>query len=100
MKANKKTLLAFKAMLENEQEFYDFEGMVSEIVAETKLLKTKEMGEHTLATDECGIEWNGKDICTLSDFVDDFSHRFLEKICKMAESMVGEDIDGYLELEE
>ncbi|MBB6215978.1 hypothetical protein HNQ80_002069 [Anaerosolibacter carboniphilus] len=56
MKANKKTLMALKSMIGNEQEYYDFEGMVAEIVAETGLLKTKEMGEHTLATDECGIE--------------------------------------------
>ncbi len=100
MKANKKTLLAFKAMLENEQEYYDFEGMVSEIVEETKLLKTEEMEEHALATDECGIEWDGKEICVLSDFVDTFSQIFLEKICNMAESMIGEDISCYFEDEE
>ena len=87
-------------MLENEQEYYDFEGMVSEIVGETKLLKTKEMGENTLSTDECGIEWGGTEVCNLLDFVDSFSQIFLEKICNMAESMVGEDIDCYFDDEE
>lgn len=48
--------MALKSMIENEQEYYDFEGMVVEIVAETGLSKTNEMGKHTLATDECGIE--------------------------------------------
>ena len=100
MKANKKTLMAVKSMLENEQEYYDFEGMVSEIVEETKLLKNKEMGEHTLAPDECGIEWDGKEVCNLSDFVDTFSSIFLEKICNMLESFVGEDISCYFEDEE
>lgn len=100
MKANKKTLTALKAMLENEQEYYDFEGMVFEIVVETGLLKSKEMGEHTLATDECGIEWNGKEICVLSDFVDTFSSLFIEKICNMIDSFIGEEIDCYLEDEE
>lgn len=91
MKANKKTLIALKAMLENEQEYYDFEEMVSEIVYETGLLKTKEMGEHTLATDECGIEWGDSEICVLSDFVDSFANIFLEKICNMIESFIGEE---------
>lgn len=100
MKANKKTLLALKTMLEQEQEQYDFEGMISEIVRETGLLKTKEMGEHTLATDECGIEWGGTDVCNLSDFVDSFSNIFLEKMCNFIESFIGEEIDCYFDSEE
>jgi len=93
MKANKKTLMAFKLMLENEQESYDFEEMVARIVEETKLIKNNEIG--ALATDECGIEWDSKDICNLSDFVDSFSNIFLEKICNMVDSFVGEDISCY-----
>ena len=100
MKANKKTLLALKSMLENEQEYYDFEGMISEIVAETNLLKHKEMGEHTLATDECDIVWDEDSICVLSDFVDSYSQIFLEKICNMIDSFIGEDIDCYFEDED
>lgn len=98
MKANKKTLMAFKSMIENEQEYYDLEEMVSEMVAETKLIKNKEFG--ALATDECGIEWDGKEICNLSDFVDTFTSVFIEKICNMLESFVGEDISCYFEDEE
>ena len=93
MKANKKTLMAVKSMLLNEQEYYDFEGMVSEMVEETKLIKNKEMG--SLATDECGIEWDGKEICNLSDFVDTFSNIFLAKIGDMLDSFIGEDISDY-----
>ena len=100
MKANKKTLIAVKYMLEREQEYWDKDELISTIVEETNLLKTEEMGEHTLATDECGIEWGGKDICVLSDFVKTFSDIFLEKICNMLDSFVGEDISYYFEDEE
>lgn len=100
MKANKKTLIAFRRMMENEQEAYDYEGLVQAVVEETKLLKTPEMGEHTLSTDECGIEWCETDVCVLSDFVDSFAQIFLEKILNMAESMIGEEIDCYFEYDE
>jgi len=100
MKANKKTLLAFRKMMENETEAYDYEGLVQECVEETKLLKTPEMGEHTFDTDECGIEWCGKDVCVLCDFVDSFARIFLDKILNMAESMIGEEISYYFEDEE
>ena len=93
MKANKKTLMAVKMMLENEQEYWDKDEMVSRIVEETKLIKNNEIG--ALATDECGIEWGGEEVCNLSDFVDSFSNIFLEKICNMLDSFVGEDISDY-----
>ena len=93
MKANKKTLMALKSMLENEQESWDKEEMISTIVEETKLLKHNNMG--TVSTDECGIEWGEDEICNLSDFVDSFSNIFLEKICNMIDSFVGEDISCY-----
>ena len=97
MKANKKTLMAVKMMLENEQEYWDKEEMISEIVHETGLLRHSEMGEHTLATDECDIVWGNDEICNLSDFVDNFSNIFLEKICNMLESFIGEGIDCYFD---
>jgi len=100
MKSNKKTLMAFKSMLENEQEYYDFEEMISTIVEETKLLKNKEMGEHTLSTDECGIEWDGKEVCNLDDFVSSFANIFVQKIGNMLESFVGEEINCYFEDED
>lgn len=86
MRANKKTLLAVKKFLAEEQGYWDKDEMVSEIVAETNLLKHKEMEEHTLATDECGIEWNGEEVCVLSDFVDTFSNIFIEKMCNILDS--------------
>jgi hypothetical protein len=100
MKANKKTLLAFRRMMEDETEAYDYEGLVQDCVDETGLLKTPEMGEHLLSTDECGIEWNSNNVCVLCDFVDSFARIFLDKILNMAESMIGEDIDYYFEDEE
>lgn len=100
MKANKKTLLALIYILENEQEYWDFNEMIGDIIAETELLKHKDLGEHTLSPDECGVEWGGNDICGLDEFIDDFSRRFLEKICNIAKSMIGEEIDCYFEDEE
>lgn len=97
MKANKKTLMAFKSMLQNEQEYWDLDEMKGDMVEETNLLHTKEMGDNTLATDECGIEWGGKEVCNLSDFVDTYTNVFLEKICNMLDSFVGEDISYYSE---
>lgn len=98
MKANKKTLMAFRKMMENETEAYDYEGLVEQCVEETKLLKVE--GISDLATDECGIEWSDEPVCVLSEFVDEFARIFLDKILNMAESMIGEDISCYFEDEE
>lgn len=98
MKANKKTLMVVKQFLE-DREGWDLEAVISEVVEETKLLKIKEMGEHTLATDECGIEWEGKEICVLDEFINSYTEIFIEKICKVLDSFVGEDISCYFEEE-
>ena len=44
MKADKKTLMVVKQLLEL-QEGWDLDELIEEMVAETKLLKHKEMGE-------------------------------------------------------
>ena len=98
MKANKKTLMTVKQFLEN-QEGWDLDEAIDEIVVETNLLKNKEMEDHTLATDECGIEWGEEPVCVLSEFVDRFSQIFIEKICNILDSFVGEDISNYDENE-
>ena len=92
MKANKKTLMAVKKFLTEEQESWDLDEIKSEIVAQTNLLHTEEMGKHTLATDECGIEWDGKEVCNLSDFVDSYTNIFIDNICNVLDSFVGDDI--------
>lgn len=99
MKANKKTLMAVKQFLE-DREGWDLEEVISEVVEETKLLKIKEMGEHTLATDECGIEWDRKEVCVLTEFIDSYSEIFIQKFCNILDSFVGEDISCYFEDEE
>ena len=99
MKANKKTLMAVKKFLSEEQEFYDLDEMISEMVAETKLLKHKEMGEHTLSPDECSIKRGEDEVCNLDDFIKTFSDVFIEKICNILDSFVGEDIECYSEEE-
>ncbi|MBS6486404.1 hypothetical protein [Veillonella sp.] len=96
MKANKKTLMAVKQFLQ-EQEGWDLDEIKSDIVAETEMLKTKEMGE--LATDECGIEWDGKEVCVLEEFIDKYTDILIDKICNVLDSFVGEDISCYFDEE-
>lgn len=95
MKANKKTLLAVKSFLENEQEYWDKEEMISDIVGETKLLVHNNVGN--VSPDECDIRWDNDIICNLDDFISAFSDRFLEKICNILESFTGDDISCYFD---
>jgi len=100
MKANKKTLMAVKKFLDEEQEFWDLDELKSELVGKTNLLKHRSMGEHSLSPDECAVEWNGQEICNLQDFIDDYTSKFIEGICNVLDSFVGEDISCYFEDEE
>lgn len=100
MKANKKTLMAVKKFLDEEQEFWDIDEFKSELVAKTNLLKHKSMGNINLSPDECGIEWDGEEICNLQDFINEYTSKFIEGICKALESFVGEDISCYFQDEE
>lgn len=96
MRANKKTLMAVKNYLQ-QQEGWDLNEIIDEIVVDTKLLRTEEMGENTISMDECGIEWGGKNVCLLETFVETYTDLFIEKICNVLNSFIGEDIDYYLE---
>ncbi|WP_283695790.1 hypothetical protein [Clostridium perfringens] len=99
MKANKKTLMVVKNYLKNE-EGYDLDEVISDIVSETNMLKAKEMGDNTLSIDECSINWGDDEICVLEDFINDYTNKFIDKICNVLDSFVGEDIDWYLEEDE
>ncbi len=98
MKANKKTLMAVKNYLKNE-EGYDLDEVISDIVSETNMLKTKEIGDVVLSLDECSINWGDDEVCVLEDFINDYTNKFIDKICNVLDSFVGEDIDWYLEEE-
>lgn len=100
MKANKKTLMAVKHFLDEEQEFWDLEEFKTELIAKTNLLKHKSMGDSLLEADECVIEWDGDEICNLQDFIDNYTQQFIEGICNVLDSFVGEDISCYFEDEE
>ena len=100
MKANKKTLLAVKKFLSQEQEFYDLEEMISEMVSETNLLRHKDAGDNDISPDECGINWGKDEICNLDDFIKTYTDIFIENICNILDSFVGDDIDCYFEEEE
>lgn len=94
MKASKKTLMAVKQFLEN-QEGWELDEIIEEIVEETKLLKSKEIEGYTLSTDECDIEWDAEEICVLADFIDSYSRIFISKICNVLDSFVSEDMSDY-----
>ena len=98
MKANRKTLIAVKNYLKNE-EGYDLDEVILDIVSETNMLKAKEMGDATLSLDECSINWGDDEVCVLEDFINDYTNKFIDKICNVLDSFVGENIDWYLEEE-
>ena len=100
MKANKKTLMAIKKFLDEEQEFWDIEEFKNDLVVETNLLKHESMGNDTLSPDECSINWGEDEICNLQDFIDEFTRQFIDGVCNVIDSFVGEDISCYFEDEE
>jgi hypothetical protein len=100
MKANKKTLMAVKRYLQ-EQEGWDLDEVISEMISEAEMLK---FDKTVVSPDECTIVWgtqgDGDDICPLDDFIDSFSNQFIKNICNILDSFVGDDIDCYFEDEE
>lgn len=96
MKANKKTLMAVKRYLE-EQEGYDMYDVVSDLVYETEMLKTKRTGDMLISPDECDIRWGNDEVCNLDDFINKFSGKFVEHICNVLNSFEDEDINCYSE---
>lgn len=95
MKANKETLTAIKNYLQNE-EGYDLEEVINDMVSETNILKTREMGDITLSMDECSVNWGDDEVCVLEDFLNSYTRIFMNKICNVVDSFVDEDIDLYL----
>lgn len=98
MKANKKTLMAVKRYLE-QPEGYDMDEVISDLVYETKVLQVKSMTDTLISPDECDIKWGDDQVCNLEDFINAFSEKFIENICNVLDSFVGDDIDCYLEEE-
>ncbi|MFH0334739.1 hypothetical protein [Clostridium perfringens] len=92
MKANKETLMTVKNYLQ-DREGYDLEEVISDIVSETGLL---EMEGNTLSLNECSINWGDDEVCVLEDFINDYTNKFINKICNVLDSFVGENIDWYL----
>lgn len=100
MKANKKTLMTVKKFLDEEQEFWDIDEFKNDLVVKTNLLKCKSMGDSNLSPDECDIKWGKEDVCNLQDFIDDYTGKFIEGICNVLDSFIGEDISCYFDDEE
>jgi len=92
MKADKRTLTAVKKCLE-EQEGYDINDFKEQLLEDVDMLHTKSMGKVLLSSDECGIEWDKEEICVLSDFLDAYTQRFIERICYFLDSFIDTDIE-------
>lgn len=84
--------MAVKQFLEN-RDGWDLDEVIDDIVHETKLIKNNEIGE--LATDECIIKWGDDAVCVLDEFINRYSEIFIENICNILDSFVGEDLSDY-----
>lgn len=91
MKAHKRTIMAIKQYLEEESG--DIEEVVDDIVHDVNLLHVKSMGDMTLATDECAISWDNETVCILDEFIEAYTEKLLERVCKVLVSFVGEDLE-------
>lgn len=90
MKTHKETLKTVKQFLEN-REGWNLQELINDITAETNLLKYMDI-KQPLALDECGIEWDGEEICVLLEFIEKYTDIFLMMICNMLDSFIGEDL--------
>lgn len=91
--------MAVKKYLE-QPEGYDMDEVISDLVYETELLQVESMADTLISPDECDIKWGDDAVCNLEDFINAFSEKFIENICNVLDSFVGEDIDCYFEDEE
>jgi len=91
MQAHKKTLMAVKEFLES-QEGWDLSELKEQLIEDTNLLRHEAAEPFALSVDECGIEWSGEDICILSDFLDVYTDKFIERMCNILDSFVGEEL--------
>jgi len=91
--------MAVKKYLE-EPEGYDMDEVISDMVYDTKMLQVKSMEGTLICPDECDIKWGDELVCNLEDFISAFTEKFIENICNILDSFVGEDISYYFEEEE
>jgi hypothetical protein len=96
MKANKKTLMAVKAFLENDA-CVDMDELIDDLVHDTKMLKSEKISDVPVSADECIIRWGEEKICSLDEFLEKYTEAYTKKMCNVLDSFVGEDIDCMIE---
>ncbi|HBC94363.1 MAG TPA: hypothetical protein DCZ10_16055 [Pelotomaculum sp.] len=62
-----------------QEQGYDKDEVISEILGEIKGLKGYD-------ADEIGLEWDGEEIMILDDFVQEFYAKLIEKVCNVIKS--------------
>ena len=83
--SNKIVLKEIKRFFE-DNEGWSLKDLINEVSHETGLLRHKDMENHTLSLDECGIEWDGDYVCLLEDFIDAYTSIFFKKVCNVISS--------------
>jgi len=61
------------------EEGYSKNDIISDIIGEIKELQG-------YSSDEIGLEWDGKYLMNLDDFVNDFYYKLIERICNVIKS--------------
>jgi len=66
-----------------EQQGYDINEVIADIVHETNLIK---VGEESIDADECSIEWGDDYCCNLDEFVEKYTEELLNKVVNVVKS--------------
>jgi hypothetical protein len=88
MIADKKILTEVKSFLQN-QEGWDLDDFITDLLGETKLLrsKNKKMENLSLSADECTINWGEEEVCMFDDFIETYTRLFINKMCNVLDSL-------------
>lgn len=94
MKMNKRTLMAVKEYFETGMDF-DISELQEQIVKDVGFLKSDGYNPNLpsyIASDECEITWDKIFICNLEEFLIDYTQHFIDRVCNVLDSFVGEEI--------
>jgi len=78
-----------------EQEGWDLNELICDLLGETGMMKSEVGKEFTVNADECSIVWgdieDGEDLCNASDLINDYTRRLLKGVCNVIESFKNQE---------